>query len=217
MPAPKTDFNAAEIRQLFASTRPPDNPADAALPEGAAQLPRSVLEQMSGKLTPAAVLVPLIERTAGLTVLLTERSPDLKHHAGQVSFPGGRMEAADADIRITALRETHEEVGIHPDRVDIVGYLPSTATVTSFAVTPVVGFVDPEVRLVIDPVEVKTAFEVPLAFLMDEANQETAERKFAGRMIPVTSFYYADQRIWGATASMLVMFRNLLNNSLINS
>ncbi|MFT5501255.1 MAG: 8-oxo-dGTP pyrophosphatase MutT (NUDIX family) [Woeseiaceae bacterium] len=212
MPVPKTDFTAAEIRRLFASTRIPDDPADAALPDGASRLPGSVLAQMNGNLTPAGVLVPLLERHAGLTVLLTERSPNLKHHAGQVSFPGGRMEAADADIRITALRETHEEVGIHPDHVDIVGYLPATATVTSFAVTPVVGFVDPAVQLVIDPVEVKTAFEVPLAFLMDEANQETAEREFAGRMIPMTSFYYADQRIWGATASMLVTLRKMLLN-----
>lgn len=203
-------LTSAAIRHQLAVTNMPADPARASLPYGADRLPRTMRRDMSGQLKAAGVLVPLIERGGELTVLFTERSSDLTLHAGQVSFPGGRMESVDVDIRATALRETHEEVGIRPQQVEVVGYLQPTATVTCYAVTPVVGFVDPDARLRIDPVEVKTAFEVPLHFLMDEANQENAEREFAGRMIPMTSFNYGEHRIWGATAGMLVQLRSVL-------
>lgn len=200
----------AAIRQQLSVTTMPEDPSAARMPDGARHLPRAMQGEMSGRLKAAGVLVPLIERKGGLNVLFTVRASDLTLHAGQVSFPGGRMESADIDIRATALRETQEEVGIHPQQVEVVGYLPPTATVTCYAVTPVVGFVDPHVRLSIDPVEVKTAFEVPLHFLMDKANQKDAEREFAGRMLPMTSFSYGEHRIWGATAGMLVQLRTLL-------
>jgi 8-oxo-dGTP pyrophosphatase MutT (NUDIX family) len=210
MPGGNTVFTAAQIRRRFATTKRPVDPGRAALPVGAEYLPAAMRERMSGPLIPAAVLMPIIEREAELTVLLTERSADLKLHAGQVSFPGGRMEAADGDVCGTALRETHEEVGIRPDLVEIAGFLDTTATVTGYAVTPVIGLVNPEIELVLDPLEVRTAFEVPLQFLLDRANAEHGMRYFEGLEIPMVSFQYQDQRIWGATASMLISFRNFL-------
>lgn len=114
MPASSEKVTAAAIRRQFAGTCLPNDPLAAAFPDGAHAWPKEMQDRMRGNLTAAGVLIPIMERSGGLTVLLTERSPDLKHHAGQVSFPGGRMETGDADIRMTALRETHEEVGIHP-------------------------------------------------------------------------------------------------------
>jgi 8-oxo-dGTP pyrophosphatase MutT (NUDIX family) len=167
-------------------------------------------EQMSGQLRAAGVLIPIIERSAGLTVLFTERSAELANHAGQVSFPGGRMEALDPDISRTALRETHEEVGIHPDHVEIAGFLTTTATVTGYAITPVVGLIQPEIELLIDPVEVKTAFEVPLDYLLDEKNQVHSQREYEGHTFPMISFNFGDQVIWGATAGILLSLRKEL-------
>ena len=121
----------------------PEDPTSVVMPAGSENWPRSMRDQLSGTLKPAGVLVPLIERrTDGVTVLLTERSAELKHHAGQVSFPGGRMETGDADIAATALRETHEEVGIARECVAVIGYLDTMPTITGYAVTPVVGLVD---------------------------------------------------------------------------
>lgn len=211
MPGRNAAPAAGEIRRLLADTRMPQDPCNAALPPGAQYLPEAMRKRMSGPLIPAGVLVPIIERDSELTVLLTERSPHLKLHAGQVSFPGGRMEAGDPDITSTALRETKEEVGIGPHQVEIAGYLATTATVTGYAVTPVVGLVRPDFELVIDPVEVKCAFEVPLGFLLDPANQEESTREFAGVRLPMSSFSFQDQRIWGATAGMLILLRQLLN------
>lgn len=207
MPDQSGKITAATIRRRFADTRLPNNPLAAEFPDGAHAWPEKMQERMRGNLTAAGVLIPIIERGHELTVLLTERSPDLKHHAGQVSFPGGRMETGDADIRMTALRETHEEVGIHPEHVEVAGFLNTTATVTGYAITPVVGFVTPEIDLTIDPVEVKTAFEVPLEFLLDEANQEHSLREWEGTQLRTTSFHYANQRIWGATAGILLTLR----------
>ncbi len=167
-------------------------------------------ECITRSLCAAGVLIPVIERVAGLSVLLTQRSADLKHHAGQVSFPGGRMEEHDADVVQTALRETHEEVGIPPQAIDVVGYLPPMPTVTGYAVTPVVGLISADVPLRIDRTEVEYAFEVPLAFLLDPRNERALERVYEGRRIPTVEFHYAGERIWGATAHILVELRRIL-------
>jgi 8-oxo-dGTP pyrophosphatase MutT (NUDIX family) len=167
-------------------------------------------ERITRSLCAAGVLIPVIERVAGLSVLLTQRSAELKHHAGQVSFPGGRMEEHDADVVQTALRETHEEVGIPPQAIDVVGYLPPMPTVTGYAVTPVVGLVSADVPLRIDRTEVEYAFEVPLAFLLDRRNERALERVYEGRRIPTVEFHYEGERIWGATAHILVELRRIL-------
>ena len=172
--------------------------------------PAKFLEQASTGLRAAGVLVPIIDRQSGLTVLLTQRSSELRVHAGQVSFPGGRMEESDSDIVATALRETHEEVGIYPDSVEIVGYLDPSPTVTGYAVTPVVGLIGSSVSIDVDPREVEAAFEVPLAFLLDEDNQGHSQREFDGVMLNIVEFNYSGRRIWGATASMLLQLRQIL-------
>jgi 8-oxo-dGTP pyrophosphatase MutT (NUDIX family) len=171
----------------------------------------------------ASVLVPLVVRDHGLTVLLTQRADHLNDHAGQVSFPGGRQEPFDADAIATALREAQEEVGLAPSRVEILGALPDYLTGTGFCVTPVIGLVHPPFALKMDELEVAEVFEVPLAFLMDPANHEErvfrhegGERRFFAMPYPRSKSAGASGQgvsevgghhfIWGATAAML---RNL--------
>ena len=208
MPQHLPNITASEIRQRFAGTAMPEDPLDVVIPPP--RWPVALQRKLTSNLMAAAVLIPIITREASLSVLLTERSPDLKHHAGQISFPGGRMDAADRDIRATALREAQEEVGIDPANVEIIGYLDPNPTVTGYAVTPVVALIDLQQELIIDPLEVKSAFEVPLPFLLDEGNQQSAEREFEGVMVPIAEFNFGQYRIWGATASMLIQFRKFL-------
>jgi 8-oxo-dGTP pyrophosphatase MutT (NUDIX family) len=158
---------------------------------------------------PAAVLVPIVVRDDGPRVLLTQRTAHLYDHAGQISFPGGRIEADDADAIAAALRESFEEIGLAPAHVDVIGALPEYVTATSYRVTPVIGLVEamPELRL--DAFEVAEAFEVPLAFLMDPANHERRLVDFGGVRRTFYAMPYTALRryfIWGATAAML---RNL--------
>ena len=143
------NITATEIRQRFAATAMPSDPLDVVIPPP--RWPRALQEKLTRELLAAAVLIPIMRHEDKLTVLLTERSPNLKHHAGQVSFPGGRMDPEDIDVRATALRETHEEVGIDPSDIEIVGYLSPNPTVTGYAVTPVVALIDLKRDLVIDP------------------------------------------------------------------
>ena len=180
------------------------------MPDVSANWPAPFLKKAATGLKAAGVLIPIIEREAGLSVLLTQRSPELRLHAGQVSFPGGRMEEADSDILQTALRETHEEVGIHPDRVEVAGYLDPSPTVTGYAVTPVVGIIGPQVSITVDPIEVEAAFEVPLDFLLSERNQAYSTREFEGVQLTIVEFNFGGRRIWGATATMLVQLRKKL-------
>ncbi len=152
---------------------------------------------------PAAVLVPLVNRPAGATVLLTQRTAHLHAHAGQISFPGGRVDPGDSDRVDTALRETLEETGLARDRVDPLGFLPDYDIATGFRVTPVVGWVEPPFELQPDPFEVAEIFEVPLEFFLNPANHE---RRSAMREGSQRHFYvmpYAGRNIWGATAGML--------------
>ncbi len=165
-------------------------------------------------LTPAAVLVPLVERVEGYTVLLTQRTAHLEHHAGQISFPGGRAEADDDGPVATALREAEEEIGLHRRHVvEIAGFLDLYETVTGFLVTPVVGFVTPPFELALDDFEVAEAFEVPLDFILDPQNHERRSLVYKGQQ---RSFYvipFEDRYIWGATAAMLVGLARRLNGN----
>jgi len=158
----------------------------------------------------ASVLVPLVERPDGVTVLLTRRTDHLSSHAGQISFPGGRAEEFDSSPIETALRETEEEIGLHRRHIEIIGVLPEHSTISAYRVTPVVALVKPPFELVPDPGEVAEAFEVPLGFLMDGLNHQRREIELP-QNAGTRAFYsmpYEHYFIWGATAAML---RNLFH------
>jgi 8-oxo-dGTP pyrophosphatase MutT (NUDIX family) len=159
---------------------------------------------------PAAVLVPLVERESGLTVLLTQRAATLKDHAGQISFPGGRIEPEDATAWHAALREAHEEIGLSESYVEFAGYLPDHWVVTGFRVTPAVGFVSPHYELRIATDEVHDVFEVPLDFILDAANHRPRLGRLGDVSIEFFDIPYGERLIWGATAGMLLTFRRLL-------
>jgi len=161
----------------------------------------------------AAVLVPLVERPTGLHVLLTQRASHLTHHAGQISFPGGRIEAHDADAWAAALREAREEIGLEPGFVQRAGYLRDHLVISGFRVTPVVGFVRAGFDLRLDRTEVEDAFEVPLEFVLDQRNHLPRARSVAGVEVLTHEIPYQGRHIWGATASMLISFGRLLQDA----
>jgi 8-oxo-dGTP pyrophosphatase MutT (NUDIX family) len=190
------EIDAAALRRAFLSAR-------AWTPE---TIVEPTLRSKASAPTPAAVLIGLVQREEGLCVLLTQRTAHLHDHAGQISFPGGRVEPEDIDARATALRETKEEVGITADYIEVLGSLPTYVTGTGFSVVPVVALVRLGFKLKPDAFEVAEVFEVPLSFLMDPRHHET-RRASVGEV--VRHFYtmpYGNYFIWGATAAML---RNL--------
>lgn len=155
-------------------------------------------------LRPAAVLVPIIERAGGLAVLFTQRTEHLTQHAGQISFPGGGVEAGDAGIIATALRETQEEIGVAPALVQPFGYLDCFETISSYCVTPVVGTLDATYTATLDSREVAEVFEVPLDFFLEPANLHRRRIEWRGRPRDIFEFPYNGRNIWGATAAMLL-------------
>ena len=156
------------------------------------------------ELRTAAVLVPVVRRATGLTVLFTRRTDHLYDHAGQISFPGGRCEEGDASPAATALRETFEEIGLPHSLVEVLGALPEYTTVTGYYVTPVVGLVSPPLAFELDAFEVAEAFEVPLRFLLDPDNHQRNTLQFQGRTRHYYAMSYEQRYIWGATAGMLM-------------
>ena len=211
VPAPARNMRDRLVRR-FAS-RPcapsgPEPPRDVAAELGDHSL-NPGLEPMR-PMRDAAVLVPLVERADGFTVLLTRRTVHLANHAGQISFPGGHIEEADGGPVETALRETEEEVGLDRRHVRVIGRLDTYVTRTGFVVTPVVALVQPPFDISPDPYEVDEVFEVPLPFLLDQANYRRCSAEFHG----VTRYFYAvpygEYYIWGATAGMLLNLCQLL-------
>jgi 8-oxo-dGTP pyrophosphatase MutT (NUDIX family) len=165
------------------------------------------------KLRPAAVLVPIIERREGATVLFTKRADTLQAHAGQVSFPGGRIDEGDGGAIAAALRETQEEISLGRDFIDVVGFLDHYETGTGFAITPVVSVVREGFTLKANSREVAEIFETPLDFLMNPANHERHSREYQGRTRHFYAMPYNGQYIWGATAGMLVNLYDRLTRS----
>jgi len=180
------------LRERIAAARQLDSGAD--------------MRRVGGKLIPAAVLVPLIERPDGFHVLLTRRTETLRSHAGQISFPGGRIESDDPTVEAAALREAREEIGLSPERVEILGRLGRYRTGTGYLVHPVVAVLEPPLTLRADPVEVAEIFEVPLSFFLDPNNHRPHVMEYDGRTYELVAMPYGEYYIWGATAAML---RNL--------
>ena len=156
--------------------------------------------------SPAAVLVPVVAREAGATVLLTQRASHLRQHSGQIAFPGGKIDATDASPVAAALREAREEIGLDERHVEPVAYLDPYITGTGFRIFPVVALVTPPFELAINREEVDDAFEVPLGFLMNDANHRIDTRDISGVQRTFYAMPWEDRYIWGATAGML---RNL--------
>lgn len=167
-------------------------------------------EPASSPLIRAAVLVPIILRETGATLLLTQRTAHLRDHAGQISFPGGRCEASDVSPEATALREAAEEVGLIAEQIEILGRLPEYHTVTGFLITPVVALVTPPLNLKLDDFEVADVFEPPLEFLLDQKNHQRHQREFQGMTREFWAMPWQNRYIWGATAGMLVSLQRFL-------
>jgi 8-oxo-dGTP pyrophosphatase MutT (NUDIX family) len=154
-------------------------------------------------LRPAAVLAPIVMRAEGWTMLFTERSHETPAHPGQISFPGGRVHADDPTPLETALRETEEEIGLPRALIEPLGAWDRYETGTGFRITPVVGLVEPEFSLTLDPREVAGVFEAPLSFLLDPANHERREGEWRGVRRAYYAMPYEGRFIWGATAGMI--------------
>jgi 8-oxo-dGTP pyrophosphatase MutT (NUDIX family) len=158
----------------------------------------------------AAVLIPIVEHQEGLSVLFTLRSSQLRQHAGQISFPGGRIEPTDVGPLEAALRETEEEIGLTRDYVSIAGYLEPHLLLSGYWVTPVIGFVRPGFELKLDCREVDATFEVPLVHILDQVNHRATERRLGDMSVQVYDIPFGDHNIWGATAGMLMALYRLL-------
>jgi 8-oxo-dGTP pyrophosphatase MutT (NUDIX family) len=158
----------------------------------------------------AAVLVPIIDRPDGMRVLFTKRSDDLPTHAGQISFPGGKIEPFDVDATAAALREAEEEVGLAPHLVEVLGVLPQVETPSGFVITPIVARVPPDAAFDHDPGEVADLFDVPLAFLLDPDNHVDEQRDWHGLTRRYRSITYGPHHIWGATAAIVLSLADVL-------
>ena len=177
------------------------------------------LHELEGLLSPgdprpAAVLVGVVAHPQAPSVLLTRRHDGLRHHAGQVSFPGGRIESFDSTPAAAALREAHEEVGLEAAQTTALGYLDPLLTITGFRVVPLLAMIQPEFVPRPDPGEVAEVFEVPLDLLLDPSRLERIELQFGGRPRHVLQYRYEQQRIWGVTASILFNLRERLAHAI---
>lgn len=185
---------------------PPVAPAEpyATIPRGDHLYSPDLLAELpEGSPKPAAVLIPIIPRLDGATVLFTRRSASLKNHPGQIAFPGGRIDDRDGGPLAAALREAEEEIGLKADQVELLGYLDFYQSTTGYRITPVVGLVTPPIALTLNPAEVDETFEVPLAFLLDERNHRLESREWRGRLRSYVAIPYERHYIWGVTAGIL--------------
>jgi 8-oxo-dGTP pyrophosphatase MutT (NUDIX family) len=183
--------------------------AEQSIPHNLSEL-QAFMPSDRGDFTPASVLCALVNRDAGLQVLFTKRSNHLRHHAGQISFPGGRIERFDADPYQAALREANEEIHLDPGHVRFLGYLDPMVTITGFRVMPAVALLDPGYHAVADGVEVDELFEAPLDLFLDANNERFFEIEFQGATRRLVEFQWQQYRIWGATATMLINMRQKL-------
>lgn len=167
------------------------------------KMEKLISPKLMASLRPAAVLVPVMKRREGLSVLLTRRAGHLRSHKGQICFPGGRRDEGDASAAANAMREAQEEIGLDPKHVEVIGYLDDYPTLTRYRVTPVVGIVCGDAVVQRCEEEVAEIFEVPLAFLLERKNFESKIISRSGLNVPFFEVNHGGYRIWGATAGML--------------
>ena len=215
MPVSAHKLDAAHLLQQLQSclrdTQPPDENTVPLVAGIDMDQQAQVSAFMPATRTPAAVLVPIVQHESELTVLFTERASHLKHHAGQISFPGGRIESRDGSALHAALRETEEEIGLSRQYVEVLGYLPPHLIFTGFCVTPVVALVQPGFDLQIDMGEVAEVFEVPLRYLIDPSHHQARDKQIGEIAVRVYDLPYGERRIWGATAGILMNLYRILN------
>jgi 8-oxo-dGTP pyrophosphatase MutT (NUDIX family) len=198
------------VEQRLRGTAPGGDPLDAWVAGLTPEQTAALRGHLPARLNRAAVMVPLVERAEGLTVLLTQRASHLKNHPGQISFPGGRMEPADAGPWEAAVRETREEIGLAAEYASLAGYLHDHMVLTGYLITPAVAFVRPGFQLALDVTEVQDVFEVPLDFVLDPAHHVPRKRSFGGHEFLTHDIPYGERHIWGATAGMLLSLYRLL-------
>jgi len=204
-------FSAEDFRRRVAARLSPDRGAATGDHSFNPELADTLL-QMDRR--PAAVLVPVIHREPEVTLLLTERTADLRSHAGQIAFPGGRIDPDDAGPEAAALREAQEEIGLDPQFVETLCLAPDYLTGSGYHVTPVVAIIRPDFRLRLNPAEVADAFEVPLSFLMDPANHHKNNRPWQGRNRTIFEMPFEDRPIWGITAGILrILYERLYSDA----
>lgn len=202
-------LNPDDFRKIVLARLSDDQETDLVMMEGDHALnPDFHAKVVELALKPAAVLIPVVERDGELRVIFTKRTEKLKSHSGQISFPGGRIDAGDLNSEKAALRETWEEIGIKPDHIEVLGQMPDYYTGSGYHISPIVGLVSKDAGLTRNPDEVEYIFEVPLAFLMDTENHKIGSRVFEN----VERYYYEmpweEHYIWGVTAGIVRMFYN---------
>lgn len=199
--------NASTLKAHFRA-RKDDQPAPIQHPESLA-----FKQRFETSYTPAAVLIPIINTPTGLEVLLTQRADHLRHHPGQISFPGGRKEPTDLSNEAAALRETYEEVGLSPDKVQILGQLGEYYTVSGYQIRPVIGLIESSFEVKLDANEVSRILTVPFNFLMTPANFELVEASFNNEIRTYYSASYNKNIIWGVTAGIIMALYETLSES----
>jgi 8-oxo-dGTP pyrophosphatase MutT (NUDIX family) len=201
------------ILRRFEGSRPQHQIADWRLLGVDAERSQRLQKHFPTDPVPAAVLVPLIDRPEGMTVLLTERATQLARHSGQISFPGGRLEPTDRDVASAAMREAQEEIGLDPARVNVFGYLPDHIVISGFRVTPVLSLVTPPITLELNAAEVAGVFEVPVEHVFDRNNHQARLRRVADEELMLYDISWEGQIIWGATAGMLLTFVRMVEEA----
>lgn len=162
------------------------------------------------QLTSAGVLLPLFKKNNKIHILLTQRTEDVEHHKGQISFPGGARDKTDATIIDTALRETEEEIGIQRSLIDVLGVLSDFETSSGFCITPVVGFLHSIPPLLISPKEINKVFDIPLSYFLETVNERVEQHTRGDQKVNVYFYHYGDYEIWGATAAIVQRFLHAL-------